>query len=112
MFYSLVFKARKKRVKKYPATQASIFSAIKKAMMVHKPELKMGDGGGCMIFWAVAKTTRNALKAIRATTNKEEAGVLLPKITSMLDRLAKKNIIHKKKASNLKSSLVKHVSSL
>ncbi len=59
-----------------------------------------------------AKTTRNALKTIRATTNKEEAGVLLPKINSMLDKLAKKNIIHKKKASNLKSSLVKHVSSL
>jgi small subunit ribosomal protein S20 len=59
-----------------------------------------------------AKTTRNALKAIRATTNKDEAVVLLPKITSMLDKLAKKNIIHKKKASNLKSSLAKHVSSL
>ena len=59
-----------------------------------------------------AKTTRNALKTIRATTNKEEAAVLLPKLTSMLDKLAKKNIIHKKKASNLKSSIVKHVSSL
>ena len=58
------------------------------------------------------KTTLNALKAIRATTSKEEAGVLLPKLTSMLDKLAKKNIIHKKKASNLKSSIVKHVSSL
>ena len=59
-----------------------------------------------------AKTTRNALKTIRATSNKEEASVLLPKLTSMLDRLAKKNIIHKKKASNLKSSIVKHVSNL
>ena len=59
-----------------------------------------------------AKTTRNALKTIRATTNKEEGAVLLPKLTSMLDKLAKKNIIHKKKASNLKSSIVKHVSSL
>jgi small subunit ribosomal protein S20 len=59
-----------------------------------------------------AKTTRNALKAIRATTSKEEAGALLPKLTSMLDKLAKKNIIHKKKASNLKSSIMKHVSSL
>ena len=59
-----------------------------------------------------AKTTRNALKTIRATSNKEEAEVLLPKLTSMLDKLAKKNIIHKKKASNLKSSIVKHVSSL
>ncbi len=59
-----------------------------------------------------AKTTRNALKTLRSTSNKEEAAVLLPKLTSMLDRLAKKNIIHKKKASNLKSSIVKHVSSL
>jgi small subunit ribosomal protein S20 len=59
-----------------------------------------------------AKTTRNALKTFRATTKKEEAGEQLPKLTSMLDKLAKKNIIHKKKASNLKSSLAKHVSSL
>jgi small subunit ribosomal protein S20 len=55
---------------------------------------------------------RNALKALRGTSNKEEAAVLLPKLTSMLDKLAKKNIIHKKKASNLKSSIVKHVTSL
>ncbi len=59
-----------------------------------------------------AKTTRNALKALRTTTNKEEAATQLPKLTSMLDKLAKKNIIHKKKASNLKSSLVKHVNGL
>jgi small subunit ribosomal protein S20 len=59
-----------------------------------------------------AKTTRNALKAIRSTSNKEEAVVMLPKLTSMLDKLAKKNIIHKKKASNLKSSITKHVTSL
>jgi small subunit ribosomal protein S20 len=59
-----------------------------------------------------AKTMRNALKTIRSTTKKEEAGVLLPKLNAMLDKLAKKNIIHKNKASNLKSSLVKHVSSL
>jgi len=59
-----------------------------------------------------AKTTRNALKTLRSISSKEEAAVLLPKLTSMLDKLAKKNIIHKKKASNLKSSIVKHVSSL
>ena len=46
------------------------------------------------------------------TSNKEEAVVMLPKLTSMLDKLAKKNIIHKKKASNLKSSITKHVTSL
>jgi small subunit ribosomal protein S20 len=59
-----------------------------------------------------AKTTRNALKALRTTTNKEEATALAPKLTSMLDKLAKKNVIHKKKASNLKSSITKHVNSL
>ena len=59
-----------------------------------------------------AKTTRNALKTLRSTSNKEEAAALVPKLTSMLDKLAKKNIIHKKTASNLKSSIVKHVSSL
>lgn len=59
-----------------------------------------------------AKTMRNALKNLRETTSKEEAAVLLPKMDSMLDKLAKMNVIHKKKASNLKSSLVKHVSKL
>jgi small subunit ribosomal protein S20 len=59
-----------------------------------------------------AKTMRNSLKTIRSTTKKEEAAEMLPKLTSMLDKLAKKNIIHKKKASNLKSSIVKHVNSL
>jgi small subunit ribosomal protein S20 len=59
-----------------------------------------------------AKTMRNALKDIRSTTTKKEAEELLPKMNSMLDRLAKKNIIHANKASNLKSSVVKHVSGL
>jgi small subunit ribosomal protein S20 len=59
-----------------------------------------------------AKTMRNALKDIRSKTIKKEAEELLPKMNSMLDKLAKKNIIHKKKASNLKSSVEKHVSSL
>ena len=59
-----------------------------------------------------AKTTRSALKTLRATTKKEEATVLAPKLTAMLDKLAKKNVIHKNKASNLKSSITKHVNSL
>ena len=59
-----------------------------------------------------AKTMRNALKEFRGTTTKEEAGKMMPKVSSMLDRLSKKNIIHKKKAANLKSSLAKHVNSL
>jgi small subunit ribosomal protein S20 len=59
-----------------------------------------------------AKTMRNALKNMRSITNKEEATQLLPKMNSMLDRLAKKNIIHVKKAANLKSSLMKQVNKL
>jgi small subunit ribosomal protein S20 len=59
-----------------------------------------------------AKTTRNAVKNIRTSKDKEEAKVNLPKVISMLDKLAKKNIIHKNKASNLKSKLTKTVSTL
>ncbi len=59
-----------------------------------------------------ARSMRNALKKIRKTSEKAEATEMLPKLNSMLDKLAKKNIIHKKKASNLKSSITKHVSSL
>jgi len=59
-----------------------------------------------------SKTARNAVKNLRTITEKAAAGEMLPKVNSMLDRLAKKNIIHKKNASNLKSSLTKHVNSL
>jgi small subunit ribosomal protein S20 len=59
-----------------------------------------------------AKTTRNAIKKLRGTTSKEEAAPLLGKVISMLDRLAKKNVIHKNKASNNKSKLTKYVNSL
>ena len=58
------------------------------------------------------KTTRNAVRDLRAATEKKEAEELFPKVVSMLDRLAKKNIIHKNKASNLKSKLTKHVAAL
>ena len=59
-----------------------------------------------------AKTARNAIKKLRLTTDKEEASKLFPEVSSMLDKLAKKNIIHKNKAGNLKSGLAKHVQSL
>ena len=59
-----------------------------------------------------AKTSRNAVKKLRATDNKKEATVLLPKVVAMLDKLAKKNVIHKNKASNLKSKLAKKVNDL
>jgi small subunit ribosomal protein S20 len=59
-----------------------------------------------------ARTTRNAIKTLRGTTDKTEAQELLPKVSSMLDKLAKRSIIHKNKASNLKSSLTLHVNAL
>ncbi len=59
-----------------------------------------------------AKSTRTAVKKLRNTEKKEEALEMYPKVSSMLDKLAKMNIIHKNKASNLKSKLFKHVSSL
>ncbi len=57
-------------------------------------------------------TARNAVRKLRSTTVKEEAQEQLSKVISMVDRLAKKNIIHKNKASNLKAKLTKHVASL
>jgi small subunit ribosomal protein S20 len=59
-----------------------------------------------------ARTTRNAVKKLRDTTEKEAAAEQYPKVVSMLDKLAKTNVIHKNKASNLKSKLAKHVDSL
>ena len=58
------------------------------------------------------KTTRNAIKKLREIESKKEAETMFPTIVSMIDKLAKKNIIHANKASNLKSSLTKHVASL
>jgi len=59
-----------------------------------------------------AKTTRNAVRDLRNSTNKAEAEEMLKKVACMLDKLAKKNIIHDNKAANLKSSLTKHVNQL
>jgi len=58
------------------------------------------------------KTTRNAVRDLRASSDKKEAEGMLVKVTSMLDKLAKNNIIHKNKAANLKSKLTKHVAAL
>ncbi|HCS87900.1 MAG TPA: 30S ribosomal protein S20 [Bacteroidales bacterium] len=59
-----------------------------------------------------AKTARNAVRDLRATTNKEEATAMLPKVSSMLDKLAKRNIIHRNKAANLKSKLAVYINKL
>ena len=59
-----------------------------------------------------AKTMRNAVRKLRATTEKTEAAEMLPKVQKMLDKLAKNNTIHKNKAANIKSSLMLHVNKL
>ncbi len=59
-----------------------------------------------------AKTARNAVRNLRAITDKTVAAEMLPKISAMLDKLAKRNIIHKNKAGNLKSKLAIHVNKL
>ena len=58
------------------------------------------------------KTTRNAMRTLKNTSDKKESIALLPKVVAMLDKLAKRNIIHKNKASNLKSKLTRHVNAI
>ncbi|MDD6129548.1 MAG: 30S ribosomal protein S20 [Prevotellaceae bacterium] len=59
-----------------------------------------------------AKTMRNAVRKLRATTDKNEALALYPSVQKALDKLAKTNIIHKNKASNLKSKLAIYIQKL
>ncbi|RTE53503.1 30S ribosomal protein S20 [Arenibacter aquaticus] len=58
------------------------------------------------------KTTRNAIRKLRSEEDKKAAETLLPSVVSMIDRLAKRNIIHNNKAANLKSKLTKQVAAL
>ena len=58
------------------------------------------------------KTARNAVRKLRGMTDKKEAQELFPTVCGMLDKLAKRNIIHKNKAANIKSSIALHVNSL
>jgi small subunit ribosomal protein S20 len=58
------------------------------------------------------KTTRNAIRDLRSSADKKEVEKRLPEVLSMIDKLAKNNIIHANKASNLKSSLMRHVNQL
>lgn len=58
------------------------------------------------------KTTRNAIKKLRETTDAKEAQEMFVNVSSMIDKLAKKNIIHNNKAANLKSGLALYVAAL
>ncbi|WP_262732534.1 30S ribosomal protein S20 [Gaetbulibacter sp. NE] len=58
------------------------------------------------------KTTRNAIKKLREMETAKDAQDFYPTVVSMIDKLAKKNVIHANKAANLKSGLAKHIASL
>ena len=58
------------------------------------------------------KTTRNAIRNLLAITDKAQAAEQMPAVISLIDKLAKRNVIHKNKASNLKSGIVKKVNAL
>ena len=58
------------------------------------------------------KTTRNAIRDLRAVKGKKEAGEKMPEVAAMIDKLAKKGVIHRNKAANLKSKLAKKVNAL
>ncbi len=58
------------------------------------------------------KTARTALRNLRAEEEQTVAAEQLPKVISLIDKLAKKNIIHKNKAANLKSKLTRQVAKL
>ncbi len=58
------------------------------------------------------KTTRNAIRDIKAIGSKAEAAQKLPEVSSMIDKLAKRGVIHKNKAANLKSKLTKGIQAL
>ena len=59
-----------------------------------------------------AKTMRNAIRKFRAVTDKKEAEEKINTLVSLIDKNAKRNIIHKNKASNLKSKLVRYMNTL
>jgi small subunit ribosomal protein S20 len=58
------------------------------------------------------KTMRNAIRSFRSLTSKQEAAEKLPGLVSLIDKNAKRNVIHKNKAGNLKSKLMHLVNSL
>ena len=58
------------------------------------------------------KTARSVMKKFKELTKKKEAEKMFPEVVSMIDKLAKKNIIHNNKAANLKSNMAKHIAAL
>jgi len=85
-----------------------------KAMANHKSSIKRirSNESKRVLNKYQHKTTRNAMRKLRATKDRKEAEGMLPMVVAMLDKLAKRNIIHKNKAANLKSGLQLRINAL
>lgn len=85
-----------------------------KAMANHKSSIKRirSNESKRVLNKYQHKTTRNAMRKLRATKDRKEAEGILPMVVAMLDKLAKRNIIHKNKAANLKSGLQLRINAL
>jgi len=107
----ICFEIFEKEVYLHPHKEISKFSKI---MAHHKSALKRirQNTKRRLKNRYYKKTTRTAIKTLRSITVASEAQGFLPKVISMIDRLAKVNNIHKNKASNLKSKLMHHVHQL
>ena len=83
-------------------------------MANHKSSIKRirSNGSKRVLNKYQHKTTRNAMRKLRATKDRKEAEGMLPMVVAMLDKLAKRNIIHKNKAANLKSGLQLRINAL
>ena len=97
--------------KKFPEIASGLLNS---QMANHKSALKRirANGAKRLLNRYQAKSTRTFVKKLRDTTDKAAATALFSKVSSMLDRLAKKNVIHKNKAANNKSKLARYVNSL
>ncbi len=58
------------------------------------------------------RTTRNAIRTLLASADKATAQSGMSKVVSMIDKLAKRNVIHKNKAGNLKSGIAKRINAM
>lgn len=103
MLYERVVHLRFQKNKVKASTMANHKSAEKRIRQIAKKRLHNRY---------YKKSARTAIRNLRTLTDKSDAEKFLPKVISMIDRLVKKNSLHRNNASNLKSKLMKHVARL
>src|SRR5512143_3943861 len=95
--------ARNHRVRKYAATKVRRFKARKKPIITRLPELKIGEGGGCMMFSAVEKTTRKTTINIRLASDVIQSMPISHKPTCSNTPVTAKIAASRKRGSERKS---------